>query len=88
MPKTAKPKAESTVKMVLIVAGVTYTARPVDPPAGYRRAWRLTRIDPKLGKVPHVVAASAAGSTTCDCHAQRFHPPCKHIRAGQAVGLF
>lgn len=87
MSRPAKPKAEPKVRMILVVAGVTYTARSVDPPDGYRRAWRLTRTDPKLGKVPHVIAASAAGSATCDCEAQRFHPPCKHVRAGIAIGL-
>ena len=88
MPKaTAKPKPQQKPRLVLVLAGVPYSARRAEAPVGYRWAWELTREDAKAGEVSHVVAASAAGSMTCDCEAQRFRPPCKHVRAARLVGL-
>lgn len=81
--RVARPKPPQTTSLVLTLAGVEYRVRRVEPPAGYRRAWRLTRADKKLGRVSHVVAVSGAGDVRCDCPAAKYAPggiPCKHAR--------
>lgn len=90
MAAAKKTKPPAVARLVLTIAGVDYRVRPVEPPAGFKRAFRLTR-ESQAGPVAHVVAVSAAGSTTCDCQAHEYRKDrsdaCKHAKAARAVGL-
>ena len=85
-PRTARPQVADVCRMVLIIRGESYTARPVDSD-GFR-AWRLRKAD---GTVHHVT--ETPHGPTCDCgdqiwrHEGRDAIGCKHLRACRALRL-
>ena len=98
MPATGSPpdmtsQAENRARLSLAIGSTAYSLRPLAPtelPAGASRGYRLTRQDPRLGRVVYVVVGGRSGPS-CNCPAAKFRGPargpCKHLRAARACGL-
>lgn len=87
----ARPKTQApdTCRMVIVIRGESYTARPVrDCTGDVARAWRLRKGD----GTAYTVADTTDGAT-CECadftfrHQGHDQAGCKHIRAMRALGL-
>ncbi len=94
---TETPEAAATTqhrtRLTLRIDATDYRVRAVAReglPTWAVQAFTLTRDDPKLGKVCHMIAQGIDGPR-CSCEDRKFRPTqegCKHIRSARAVGLF
>ena len=81
--------------LTLRIDGTPYSVRPIaraDLGPEVVRGFRLSRPDPKLGRVQHLIQESILGMA-CSCQDQQYRrspagDQCKHIAAAVACGLF
>ena len=88
---TAKPPR--TARLTLTIAGVDYILHRLgthELPPRTTLGWKLTRDDPKLGRITHLITAGALSGRACDCQAFRFKgqaDECKHLAAARVCKL-
>jgi hypothetical protein len=84
---TRKP-VHGTARLVLLVNGISYSLRPLDPhPVVARKAWRLTKGD---GTTYDVALMEHGPECTCGDWVYRQRNsgmPCKHCAALKTLGL-
>jgi hypothetical protein len=78
-------KKEVAVLLLVVIAGQTYIAEPLDPhPDVARKAWRLFK---SAGSEVYDVRLTGRGPE-CDCKGfTRWQKPCKHCQALEALKL-